>query len=300
MPHDNANPDQTTPAPGTTPTGPRLAKVLSVEPCDPDRDVFTGVTSPQPHGRVFGGQELAQALLAAAHTVDTNRPVHSMHAYFLRPGTLTDPLTFDVERLRDGRSFSARRIQVIQNDRPILSAIASFQAPGTGPDHSLTAPEVPEPESLPSTADLMAGVNHPVAQFWARERPIDIRHIDQPIYFGPAANRTDQQLMWLKPLDTIPDAPTSHQAALAYASDFTLLESILRKNGMSWATPGLKGASLDHAMHWHRPFTFTDWVLCVQTSPSAFGARGLARAEFFTKSGIHIASVCQELMIRVQ
>lgn len=289
----------TDPTPGAT----QLSELLTLAPGGTDpagQDTFEGRSSFQPHGRVFGGQVLAQALIAAAHTVPEGRPAHSMHAYFLRPGELDIPLRFSVERLRDGRSFSARRIHVTQNDTTILSSIASFQTPGDGPDHALTAPDVPGPESLPTTAQVMAQSQHPVARYWAQARPIDIRHVEQPLYFAPADEKTDVQMMWLRPFEPLPDVVAAHHGALAYASDYTLLESVLRRHGLSWSTPALKGASLDHAMHWHRPFSFDEWVLCVQSSPSASGARGLTRAEFFTHSGGHIASVTQELMIRVQ
>lgn len=263
------------------------------------QDLFEGVSSNQPHGRVFGGQVLAQAVTAAMRTVHPDRGLHSMHGYFLRPGDLNVPITFCVERLRDGRSFTARRVHAMQHDQPILSMIASFQVANEGLDHGAIMPNAPLPEALPSTQDLMQGVDHAVARYWADERPIDIRHADQPLYFKPADGETDRQIMWLKSRLDLPDDDRIHRAVLAYASDYALLESVLRRHGLAWATPGLKAASLDHAMWWHRPFRADEWLLCVQDSPSASGARGLARAKFFTRDGEHVATAAQELMVRV-
>lgn len=278
-----------------------VLKVLTLEQGEPSAtglEQYVGLSSPQPHGRVFGGQVLAQALMAAGATLPQGRPVHSMHGYFLRPGDLDVPITFAVDRLRDGASFSARRVQAVQHDGPLLSMIASFQEPADGVDHGTPMPDVPSPDKLPATADLMAGIDHPVARYWAQERPIDIRHIDHPIYFEPAAQKFPVQRMWMRCMAPIGDDDAVHRAVLAYASDYTLLEPVLRNHGFAWATPGFKAASLDHAMWWHRPFRADEWVLCVQESPSATSGRGLTEARFFTPDGAHVATVCQELMFR--
>lgn len=265
-----------------------------------DEEIFVGVSQEQPAQRVFGGQVLAQAVIAAIRTVDADRPVHSMHGYFLRPGDANAPITFGVQRLRDGRSFSARRTHAYQNGVPILSMIASFQVPDAGIEHQDPMPlEVPDPESLPTAADLLGKFNHPVAQAWAFERPFDIRHLDGSIYLTVDGDRVAAQGVWIKTVGPMPDDPNLHRAALAYASDYTLLEPSLRRHGISWVSPGLSIASLDHAMWWHRPVRVDEWLLYVAESPSASGARGLNLGKIFDRSGQLVASVAQEGMIRI-
>lgn len=264
-----------------------------------DEDIFVGLTQPQPHNRVFGGQVLAQSLMAAIRTVDPLRIVHSMHGYFLRPGNANKPITFGVQRLRDGRSFSARRVHAYQDGVPILSMIASFQSEDDGVEHESEMPAgIPDPETLPSTIDLLADLNNPEAPHWAYERPFDIRHVDPPLYVSAAGRQEARNAVWMKTYDPMPDNPNLHRAALAYGSDYTLLESVLRGHGLSWVTPGLNAASLDHAMWWHRPARVDAWLLYVQESPSAQGARGLGTGKIFNRNGQHVATVAQEGMIR--
>lgn len=265
-----------------------------------DEDIFMGPSQRQPRQRVFGGQVLAQSLIAANRTVDPARHVHSMHGYFLRPGDANQPITFGVQRLRDGRSFSARRVHAYQDGTPILSMIASFQEDDEGLDHQSEMPVgIPEPESLPSTADLLGKYDHPVARHWAYERPIDIRHVDPALYVSANGAKEARNAVWMKTFGPMPDDANLHRAALAYASDYTILESILRKHGLSWVTPGMSVASLDHAMWWHRPVRVDQWLLYVQESPSAQGARGLATGKIFDREGRHVASVAQEGMVRI-
>lgn len=277
-----------------------LLDLSNADGAQTDEDIFVGVSQRQPRQRVFGGQVLAQSLIAAIRTVDADRPVHSMHGYFLRPGDAEQPITFGVERLRDGRSFSARRSHAYQNGVPILSMIASFQTPDSGVDHQAAMPEdMPDPESLPSTADLLGGFDHPVAKSWANDRPFDVRHVDGGIYVSVQGERVAQQAVWMKTFGPMPEDPNLHRAALAYASDYTLLEPTLRRHGLSWISKGLNVASLDHAMWWHRPVRVDDWLLYVQDSPSAQGARGLSTGRFFNRDGVLVASVAQEGMIRI-
>jgi acyl-CoA thioesterase-2 len=265
-----------------------------------DEDIFMGPSQKQLRQRVFGGQVLAQSLVAAMRTVEAGRKVHSMHGYFLRPGDANEPITFGVQRLRDGRSFSARRVHAYQEGMPILSMIASFQDEDEGVEHQSEMPAgIPDPESLPSTAELLGTFDHPVAREWAFERPFDIRHVDPALYVSATGRKEARNAVWMKTFGPMPDDPDLHRAALAYASDYTLLESILRKHGMSWVTPGMSVASLDHAMWWHRPVRVDDWLLYVQESPSARGARGLATGKIFNREGLHVATVAQEGMIRV-
>lgn len=263
-------------------------------------DIFTGHSQPMPSGRVFGGQVMAQALVAAQRTISPERHAHSMHGYFLRPGDLELPITFSVDRIHDGRSFSTRRTQAYQDGLPILSMIASFQDDDPGLDHQVEMPrDVPDPESLPSTADALAGVEHPVARAWAMERSFDVRHVPSPIYLTVEGERTETQAVWMKTVGPMPDDRNLHQAALVYASDFSIQESVLRRHGVPWATPGLKVASLDHAMWLHRPGRVDDWLLYVQESPTAVGGRGLGQGRIYTRDGVLIASVAQEITVRV-
>ncbi|GAB2674615.1 acyl-CoA thioesterase [Thalassiella azotivora] len=266
---------------------------------DAGQDLFVGDSQPQPHGRVFGGQVLGQTIVAAGRTVPTDRALHSLHGYFLRPGDSTRPITFAVERLRDGRSFTARRVHAIQDERPILSMIASFQDEAPGLDHQDAMPDVPDPESLPSTIELMGHIDHPIARAWSHGRPIDIRHVDQPIYWQVDDRRVARQAVWMRGYGPMPDDQLLHRAVLGYASDYTLLESVLRRHGKVWAQPGLKAASLDHAMWWHRPARADEWLLYVQGSPSASGSRGLGSGKIFRRDGTLVASVAQEGMLRV-
>ncbi len=263
-------------------------------------DIFTGPSQWMPHGRVFGGQVLAQALVAAQRTTAPDRIVHSMHGYFLRPGNVDLPITFSVDRIHDGRSFSTRRTQAYQEGLPILSMIASFQDDDPGFDHQVAMPtDLPQPEDLPSVLDTLGDTEHPVAQFWANERPFDLRHIPSPIYLSVEGAHVAHQAVWLKAIGTLPDDPQLHRAALAYASDYSLLEPILRRHGVSWSTPGLKVASLDHAMWWHRFGRVDEWMLYTQESPTATGGRGLSLGRIYNREGTLLASVAQEGMVRV-
>ena len=263
-------------------------------------DIFTGSSHWMPLGRIFGGQVLAQSLVAAQRTIDDDRSVHSMHGYFMRPGNVELPITFSVDRIHDGRSFSTRRTQAYQDGVPILSMIASFQEDDDGLEHQADMPVgLPEPEDLPSAAESLSGIDHPVANFWATQRAFDLRHIPSPIYFSVEGEHVPHQAIWVKALGTLPDDPNLHRAALAYASDYTILEPILRAHGVSWGTPGLKAASLDHAMWWHRFGRVDEWMLYVQESPNAKGGRGLSLGRIFSRDGVLLASVAQEGMVRV-
>ncbi|HKH08738.1 MAG TPA: acyl-CoA thioesterase domain-containing protein, partial [Agromyces sp.] len=237
-------------------------------------DIFTGPSQWMPLGRVFGGQVLAQSLTAAMHTVPVERTIHSMHGYFLRPGDVSHPITFAVDRLHDGRSFSTRRTHAFQNGEPILSLIASFQTAAEGLDHQFDMPDdLPDPDTLPSTADVLGNLDHDVARYWSSERAFDVRHIPSPVYLSVEGERMPRQAVWMKAFGRLPDDPRQHRAALAYASDYSILEPVLRAHGVAWATPGLRVASLDHAMWWHRDARVDEWLLFVTESPSASGGR---------------------------
>lgn len=263
-------------------------------------DIFTAPSQWQPHGRVFGGQVMAQAVLAGMHTIDPDRVIHSVHSYFLRPGDIAEEITFSVDRIHDGRSFSTRRVQAYQKGQPIFSMIASFQDEDPGLDHQASMPQgIPQPEELPSAAEVLQGINHPAADVWAKTRAFDLRHFPSSVYASVEGEPVPHQAVWMKALEKLPDDLNLHRAALAYASDFSILEPVMRAHGVSWATPGLKMASLDHAMWWHRFHRADEWFLYVQESPSAKGGRGLALGRIFSREGILVASVAQEGMIRV-
>ena len=277
-----------------------LLDLSDADGANTDEEIFVGVSEKQPRGRVFGGQVLAQSVIAAVRTVEPDRPIHSMHGYFLRAGDADLPITFGVERLRDGRSFSARRTHAYQNGVPILSMIASFQTPAEGLEHQEDFPDgIPDPETLPSTADLLGKVDHPVARHMAYHRPFDVRHVQDALYVQAKGERQAVNAVWMKTKGPLPDDQGLHRAALAFGSDYTLLEPILRQHGVSWVTPGMSVASLDHAMWWHRPVRVDDWLLYVQSSPSASGARGLAVGKIFNRAGELVATVAQEGMIRI-
>jgi acyl-CoA thioesterase-2 len=272
---------------------------LSPEASTLGDDVFTAPSIKMMHNRVYGGQVMAQSLLAAIRTVDDDRTVHSMHGYFLRPGDDTQPITFAVDRIHDGRSFSTRRTQAYQNGVPIFSMIASFQVPDEGLDHFEAMPAgIAQPEDLPSPAELFADVQDPRAAFWVNQRPFDLRYVNGPIYLEVTGPHVAHQAIWMRCLDTLPADPSVHLAALAYASDYPILEPIYRRHGVPWATPGLKAASLDHAMWFHRPVKADEWLLYVQESPSAQGGRGLGIGRIFSRDGVLVATVAQEGMIR--
>ncbi|WNM25306.1 acyl-CoA thioesterase [Demequina capsici] len=261
---------------------------------------FTGQSLPMPGGRVFGGQVLGQAIVAAGLTVDPDRPVHSMHGYFLRAGDASKPVDFEVEVLRDGRSFSARRTHAIQEGAPILSMIASFQLEQEGPEHQVVMPEVPGPDELTSGVDVFAPLaGHPTADFWLQRAPFDVRHVEGPIFLRPDRQPRAYQSTWIKARTAVDVTDLTHRALLAFASDQIILEPILRRHGASWATPDISFASLDHAMWWHRPARADEWLLYVQDAPTAQGGRGLAGAWVFAEDGRLVATVAQEGMVRM-
>jgi acyl-CoA thioesterase-2 len=265
-----------------------------------EEDIFTGPSQWMPNGRVFGGQVLAQSVIAAVRTVDPARVVHSLHGYFLRPGDASLPITFAVDRIHDGRSFSTRRTQAYQNGVPILSAIFSFQTEDDGIEHQVEMPtDLPEPDDLPSAVEVLSKIDHPIARTWARERAFDMRHVPSPIYLSVEGEHVAHQAVWIKSLGRLPDDPNLHRAALAYASDYAILEPVMRRHGIAWGRPDLKMASLDHAMWWHRFARADDWLLYTQTSPSAGGGRGFALGSIYDRGGRLIASVAQEGMLRI-
>lgn len=272
---------------------------------DSEGDVFVGRSQPQPIGRVFGGQVLAQSVIAAGRTVanegagDGSRRIHSLHGYFLRPGDDQRPINFLVERMRDGASFSARRVHAVQDGRLLLSMITSFQDQAEGLEHQTEMPTVPGPDSLKSDAEVLAGIDHPAAKHVVQRRAIEIKHVEGSLYLEPS-DKVAEQHVWFRVPRDIGNDPLLHAAVLAYSSDYSLLEPILRKHGLVWGDPRLRPASLDHAMWFHREPRADDWILYRQASPSAQNGRGLGHGLMFSQDGTLMASVAQEGMVRVK
>ncbi|MGH7893144.1 MAG: acyl-CoA thioesterase II [Candidatus Binatia bacterium] len=251
--------------------------------------------------RVFGGQVAGQALVAAGRTVDVG-VVHSLHAYFLRPGDPKAPIVYQVDRIRDGRTFATRRVVAIQHGEAIFVLSASFQRPEDGPVHGLAMPDVPDPETLPTTEERLATVKdelHPEVWKWiTRERPIDTRSVTDHNPFKPTP-RDPRQLVWIRASGRLPDEPLLlHQCVVAYASDLMLLDTATLPHAIAWNDPHYVMASLDHAMWFHRPFRADEWLLYAQESPAAHGARGFTLGHFFARDGTLVASVAQEGLVR--
>ncbi len=276
----------------------QLLEVLDLKQVDAAR--FTGVSPQVGAQRVFGGQVAGQALVAAGRTVDPERYVHSLHGYFVRPGDPTVPIEFGVETIRDGRSFSVRRSTAQQHGRTIFFMSASFQVVEQGLDHHSPAPaDVPGPDETPTVRDWLKRYPDRAAAFRSAPQAVDVRYVGVPGWVPPG-DRTpnDQQRVWMRINGDLPDDPLIHACALTYASDLSLLDSVLSTHGEVWGPGGVIGASLDHALWFHRPFRADEWFLYDCTSPSASGSRGLASGRMFTRDGRHIASAVQEGLLR--
>ena len=277
-----------------------LLTILDLEPLE--HNLFRGRSPQVGWQRVFGGQVIGQALVAAARTVD-GRAAHSLHAYFMRPGDPAVPIIYEVDRIRDGKSFTTRRVVAIQHGEAIFSMSASFQVEEVGLEHQAEMPKVPPPEELPSEAELMAlflkDAPEPVRSYWERERPIELRPVDLRHYVSREP-LPPVQSVWVRATGRLPDDPDIHRCVLAYASDMTLLDTSLFTHGRAIFDRDLQAASLDHALWFHRPFRADEWLLYAEDSPSASGARGFNRGSLFSRDGRLIASVAQEGLIRVR
>ena len=260
-------------------------------------NVFRGLSPDASLQRVFGGQVAGQALVAAARTLDEPRSVHSLHAYFLRPGDPKVPILYQVDRIRDGRSFTTRRVVAIQHGRAIFNLAASFHAHEEGFQHQLPMPDVPAPETLPDWRTQWAPIADEIGDRWERPRAIDLRYASG-LPFTRAGTSTMRQQVWLRADGTLPDDPVLHTCLLTYASDMTLLDSTLLPHGTSSLDDHIQLASLDHAMWFHQPFRADDWLLYDQETTAASGGRGLARGSVFRRDGVLVASVMQEGLIR--
>ncbi len=266
-----------------------------------EEDLFRGSSPQNGWQRVFGGLVIAQALMAAQRCVDPDRIVHSLHAYFMRPGDPSIPIVYQVERIRDGSSFTTRRVVAVQHGKAIFSMSASFQVEEPGFDHQISIPNVPAPETLMGEAEFraafLAQAPDTVKKYWGRERPIEIRPTSLTHYLS-REKLEPQAHIWVKASGLVPDDRHYQAAILAYLSDMTLLDTSLYAHGTSIFDPELQVASLDHAMWFHRPCRLDDWLLYTQDSPSAAGARGMTRGSIFTRDGRLVASVAQEGLIR--
>jgi acyl-CoA thioesterase II len=277
-----------------------LVRLLDLEALGDDR--FVGISPPVGPQRIFGGQVAGQALVAAGRTVDPGRQVHSLHGYFVRPGDgdPSVPITYTVENIRDGRSFSVRRSVAEQHGKVIFFMSASFHRFEEGLDHHEPAPaDVPPPDEVPTMAERLAKYPERAGIWEVAPHPIDVRYVGEPGWVRPGDRPAEaRQRVWMRLDGKLPDDPVLHTCVLTFASDMTLLDSVLSAHGAVWGPGGFVGASLDHAMWFHRPFRADEWFLYDCVSPSASGARGLATGRMFTVDGRHIATAVQEGLLR--
>lgn len=276
----------------------KLLDLLDLEQIEVN--IFRGRSPDETVQRVFGGQVAGQALVAAGRTVPDDRPVHSLHAYFIRPGDPAVPLVYTVDRVRDGRSFTTRRVTAVQHGEAIFVMSASFHHPEQGLEHADQMPGAPPPEEVRSSAERLEDALGVPLPAHMRDSPIDLRTVG-PLSIEASRDpslRTTRSLVWLRVNGELPDDPLLHVCLMTYVSDLTLLDTVLLGHGRSWYDGRTIGASLDHAMWFHRPFRADQWLLYAQESPIAHGARGLARGEVFTADGHLVVSVVQEGLIR--
>ena len=289
--------------PGVAPGGQSvvddLVALLDLEQIE--LNIFRGVSPTVSLQRVFGGQVAGQALVAAGRTVDPERRVHSLHSYFLRGGDPGVPIVYMTDRLRDGRSFSVRRVVAVQHGEPIFILSASFQLDQPGIEHATSMPDVPAPETLPTLADRYRGFEEILGPLPRLPRPFDLRYVDDPPWIQRATGPRESgaHRIWMRADGELPEDQLINICALTFASDLTLLDSVLTRHGLSWGFDPLVIASLDHAMWFHRPFRADRWFLYDTSSPTASGSRGLSEGRFFAEDGTQIATVMQEGMIRL-
>jgi acyl-CoA thioesterase-2 len=267
-------------------------------------DLFRGRSPDIGWQRVFGGQVIGQALVAAQRTVEPARGTHSLHGYFMRPGDPKVPIIYQVIRDRDGGSFSTRRVVAVQHGVPIFSMSVSFHVAESGFEHAVTMPAVPRPQELPSERQMLEASAHAMPdnmrRYFERDRPIELRLCDPSHYLAPRKNGDTHNHVWIRATGPLPDDTPLHQSVLAYASDMTLLDTALVPHGRNIFDSSLMMASLDHALWFHRPFRMDQWLLYAQDSPAAAGARAFNRGLIFTEAGELVASAAQEGLIRTK
>lgn len=278
-----------------------LLNLLDLE--EIERNIFRARTGDIGSGSVFGGQVLAQALVAAGRTVESDRFAHSLHGYFILPGDVEAPIVYFVDRLRDGKSFATRRVTAIQHGKAIFNMAASFQVQEAGVEHQIDMPDVPGPEGLPRELDLIRSIAEripePLRAIYTQDSPIEFRPVVSIDPFRPD-RRPPLKHVWLRAVGDLPAGLLEHQGVLAYASDCGLLGTALLPHGLSFQQPQLQAATLDHALWFHRPFRVDEWLLYTSDSPIAAGARGFTRGSLFTRDGTLVASVVQEGLLRVR
>ncbi|MCP4933269.1 MAG: acyl-CoA thioesterase II [bacterium] len=276
----------------------KLVQTLELEQLE--QNLFRGCSPKDGWQRVFGGQVVGQALRAATLTL-TNRFAHSLHAYFMRPGDPKIPIIYEVELTREGHSFSTRRVIAIQHGKPIFTMSCSFHMEEPGFAHQIDVPDVPSPDELPTENELrdklLKDMPAPIRAYWQRDRPVEVRPVDISRYMAPK-KASPEQHVWLRPTGALPDDLAVHQCAIAFATDISLLDTALIPHGRTIFDPRLTLASIDHALWFHKPAKFDDWVLYSTDSPMTHGARGFTRGTLFTRSGELIASTAQEGLIR--
>jgi acyl-CoA thioesterase-2 len=284
------------------PASPVLDELLNLLKLEPiEENIFRGQSQDLGYGSVFGGQVLGQALSAAYRTVPPERRAHSLHAYFLRPGDARKPIVYNVDCIRDGKSFTTRRVVAVQKGRPIFNLAASFQVEEGGFDHQAPAPETAGPDGIASELELATRhadrIPAAIREKILCRRPIEIRPVDPVNPFAPD-KRPPVSHSWIRAAGGLPDDPAVHQYLLAYASDFSLLATTMLPHGHTFWEPQMQVASLDHAMWFHREFRMDDWLLYAMDSPNACRARGLSFGKVYTRAGVLVASVAQEGLIR--
>ena len=295
-----------------------LLAALDLKPCEPEHFdlAWSATTQYCPWPKAYGGDMVAQAAAAAMLSTDTDRRLHSMHSYFLRPVDIGAEVRYEVELLRDGRGYSTRQVRAFQNGKPVYALLASFQVPEEGTELTPPAPDgIPAPETLPSSADYLADIKPGTAEagtlteaskeYWSGGRSFDMRHIPGPLYVTVEGERTPHQAVWVRAFENFEgvrvgtlDGERLHTAALAYVCDYTIIEPTLRALGHAWADPGLTTASLDHAMWFHRPARVDQWLLYVQEAAGAQSGRGLGLGRFFDSDGRLVATLAQEALVR--
>jgi acyl-CoA thioesterase-2 len=277
-----------------------LIQLLALEPIE--HNIYRGGNRDIGTGRIYGGQVLAQSLVAARRTVEEERHAHSLHGYFILAGDLDIPVVYFVDRLRDGGSFTTRRVTAIQRGRAIYNMSASFHKMEEGVRHQTAMPDVPPPEGLPSELDLIRERAHlipgPLRALLTQDRPLEFRPVGGPDLFAPELHEPLRHV-WIRSVGKLDDEVLHHQAVLAYASDSGLLRAALQPHGLTYPNPGVMLASLDHSVWFHRPFRVDDWLLYAIESPVSSGARAFCRGTFFTREGTLVASVAQEGLLRL-
>lgn len=300
-------------APAPTPTMTSAAFLRAIEltrvPALVHDEAYEAVTQYVPWPKAYGGDMVAQSAAAMMRSVDGDRSLHSMHSYFMRPVDVGSTVRYEVERLRDGRGYSTRSVRGYQNGKTVFVAMGSFQVPEDGADYQpvtpgQAAPTDIDPESLRSAAEVLQDIDGPAAEYWSTGRSFDMRHVPGPVYVQVEGGREAHQAIWVKAFDALPGSANLqldanlHRIALAYVCDYTILEPLLRAQGLHWSSPGLTTASLDHSMWFHRDGRADEWVLYAQKAVSGQSNRGMALGHFFDREGRLLATVAQEGMIR--